>query len=116
MYLFCFLFSRKPLIPCVEKQLLGQHLSSILQKGKFILTVYLIDQEGILYMPLFHKQGNCVNSYNVNFLVCVQYVCVKLITVTGHFWRRYRRLKKKIVINLYFNGFPSNLSRNQICK
>ena len=40
----------------------------------------------------------------------------KLITVTGHFWRRYRRRNKKFVINLHFNEFPPNLSRNQICK
>lgn len=27
--------SRKPLIACVEKQLLGEHLTAILQKGRF---------------------------------------------------------------------------------
>lgn len=37
-YIFSFvsLFSphRKPLISCVEKQLLGEHMTAILQKGK----------------------------------------------------------------------------------
>ena len=38
---FFIYFSRKPLIPCIEKQLLGQHLTSILQKGKLIKCTYI---------------------------------------------------------------------------
>jgi len=30
--------SRKPLIICVEKQLIGEHLASILQKGNHIIV------------------------------------------------------------------------------
>ena len=44
LYIYLFsscitLLNRKPLIPCVEKQLLGQHLSSILQKGACLFKV-----------------------------------------------------------------------------
>ena len=33
-----FYFDRKFLVPCIEKQLLGQHLCSILQKGLFVYS------------------------------------------------------------------------------
>jgi len=35
----CFGF-RKPLIPCVEKQLIGEHLTNILQKGNDLYLIH----------------------------------------------------------------------------
>ena len=36
----CVLICRRPLILCVEKQLIGEHLQEILDKGMCIYTVY----------------------------------------------------------------------------
>ena len=41
---------------------------------------------------------------------------INSLLVTGHFRRQYHRRNKKFVINLHFNEFPPDLSRNQICK
>lgn len=42
--------TRKPLIPCVEKQLLGQHLGSILQKGfDSLMLSYRLSDLALLY-------------------------------------------------------------------
>lgn len=35
------LLHRKPLITCVEKQLLGEHMTAILQKGMFVLKSFV---------------------------------------------------------------------------
>lgn len=60
--------TRKPLIPCIEKQLLGQHLTSILQKGfDSLMASYRLSDLALLYQ-LFSRvkrgQDELCNAFN----------------------------------------------------
>lgn len=54
-FLWCCLhFHRKPLVSCVEKQLLGEHMTAILQKGEWS-TVPVIWLGALVFFVLFER-------------------------------------------------------------